>query len=153
MVSGAAVGTAKFSSPSGVAVDGGGNLYVADTGNATIRKITPDGVVSTLAGLPGYSGNTDGNVITGNSGSNVLNGGGGLDTLVGGAGDDTLIGSSGANALDGGPGNDVLSGGLGNDTMVGGLGDDVGDGQRVEAVVGVAGHGPIIGPDREAGIR
>lgn len=41
---------ARFSEPYGVAVDGGGNVYVADTGNHTIRKISPAGVVSTLAG-------------------------------------------------------------------------------------------------------
>lgn len=41
---------AEFASPSGVAVDASGNIYVADTGNNLIRKITPDGQVSTLAG-------------------------------------------------------------------------------------------------------
>src|SRR5947209_1839517 len=51
---------ARFKSPSGVAVDSSGNLYVADTDNHTIRKITPAGVVSTLAGLAGTSGSTDG---------------------------------------------------------------------------------------------
>jgi len=41
---------AEFANPSGVAVDVSGNIYVADTGNRLIRKITPDGQVSTLAG-------------------------------------------------------------------------------------------------------
>lgn len=41
---------ASFSGPSGVAVDNAGNVYVADAGNNLIRKITPDGTVSTLAG-------------------------------------------------------------------------------------------------------
>jgi hypothetical protein len=39
---------ARFNQPQSVAVDAGGNLYVADTGNAAVRKITPDGLVSTL---------------------------------------------------------------------------------------------------------
>ena len=51
---------ASFISPQGVAVDGAGNVYVADTGNYTIRKITPSGVVSTLAGLAAHSGSADG---------------------------------------------------------------------------------------------
>ncbi|OFX21894.1 MAG: hypothetical protein A2V77_20500 [Anaeromyxobacter sp. RBG_16_69_14] len=51
---------ARFNSPGAVAVDVSGNVYVADWGNSTIRKITPAGVVSTLAGTPGQPGSTDG---------------------------------------------------------------------------------------------
>jgi hypothetical protein len=43
-----------------VALDGDGNIYVADRSNHTIRKITPDGIVSTLAGSPGLKGSDDG---------------------------------------------------------------------------------------------
>ncbi|HEX9171807.1 MAG TPA: NHL repeat-containing protein [Telluria sp.] len=48
---------AAFHTPSAVALDRNGNLYVADTGNHAIRKITPAGVVSTLAGngKPGFA--------------------------------------------------------------------------------------------------
>jgi serine/threonine protein kinase/sugar lactone lactonase YvrE len=53
-------GTARFWAPFGIAVDGSGNVYVADTGNNAIRKITPDGVVHTLAGLAGSPGSADG---------------------------------------------------------------------------------------------
>jgi len=52
--------TARFSSPSGVAFDSQGNLFVADTGNQTIRKITADGTVSSIAGTAGIAGSTDG---------------------------------------------------------------------------------------------
>lgn len=52
-------GAAAFNTPSGVALDSAGNLYVADTGNHAIRKVTPQGVVSTLAG-DGQAGDRDG---------------------------------------------------------------------------------------------
>jgi sugar lactone lactonase YvrE len=41
---------ARFSTPSGLALDGHGNLYVADTGNDAIRRVSPDGTVSTVTG-------------------------------------------------------------------------------------------------------
>jgi len=50
---------AQFDSPSGVALDKNGNLFVSDTGNHTIRKTTSAGVVTTIAGAVGQSGFTD----------------------------------------------------------------------------------------------
>lgn len=61
--SGAVDGTgsaARFSTPSGVAVDASGNVYVADSGSLTVRKITSAGIVTSLAGQPGIRGSTDG---------------------------------------------------------------------------------------------
>ena len=52
--------TAQFFGPSGVAVDSAGNVFVADSSNCTIRKVTPAGVVTTLAGSPGAYGTNDG---------------------------------------------------------------------------------------------
>jgi sugar lactone lactonase YvrE len=51
---------ARFKYPYGVAIDGSGVLYVSDQYNHTIRKITPAGLVTTLAGLPGYHGSANG---------------------------------------------------------------------------------------------
>ena len=51
---------ASFNNPESVAVDSSGNVYVADSGNNKIRKITPAGMVSTFAGS-GVQSSTDGN--------------------------------------------------------------------------------------------
>jgi len=52
--------TAQFGGLEGIAVDGAGNVYVDDTFYKTIRKITPAGVVSTIAGTAGTAGFADG---------------------------------------------------------------------------------------------
>jgi streptogramin lyase len=51
---------ALFNGPQGITADTAGNVYVADTGNSTVRKITAAGVVTTLAGSAGQGGSTDG---------------------------------------------------------------------------------------------
>ena len=51
---------ARFYDPLGIGTDSSGNIYVADTGNDTIRKVTPTGVVTTLAGAARTTGSSDG---------------------------------------------------------------------------------------------
>ncbi len=53
----------RFNYPNGLALDSGGNLYVSDSGNSTIRKLTRSGtnwVATTIAGAPGVRGSSDG---------------------------------------------------------------------------------------------
>jgi uncharacterized repeat protein (TIGR01451 family) len=51
---------ARFNAPTAMVVDARGNLYVCDTGNHTIRKVSPSGLVTTVAGLAGSPGASDG---------------------------------------------------------------------------------------------
>jgi sugar lactone lactonase YvrE len=63
LTTGSADGTgsvARFNLPEGEATDTAGNVYIADTANSTIRKMTPGGAVTTIAGQAGVQGLTDG---------------------------------------------------------------------------------------------
>ena len=64
--------SARFNHPCGLAVDSATNVYVADSGNNTIRKITPQGVVTTLAGVAKVAGGYDG--TNGTSSVGLFNG-------------------------------------------------------------------------------
>lgn len=50
---------AKFVSPARIAFDAAGNMFITDSEDQTVRKITPAGVVSTYAGTPGLRGRTN----------------------------------------------------------------------------------------------
>src|SRR3974390_111676 len=51
---------ARFNLPLAVGADGTGNVYVVDTLNSSVRKVTPNGYATTLAGQPGNPGAADG---------------------------------------------------------------------------------------------
>lgn len=103
--------SARFTNPQGIAVDSSGVVYVADTANNRIRRIAPDGTVTTLAGdgtaglqngtgtgarfnaPQGVAVDNQGNVYvadTGNSAVRVINPGGEVQTLAG----DGTVGSN-----------------------------------------------------------
>jgi uncharacterized protein (TIGR03437 family) len=56
--------SASINAPEGLALDAAGNLYIADTNDNAVRKVTPDGVITTIAGngLTGFAG--DGGLAT-----------------------------------------------------------------------------------------
>ena len=110
---GAAATSAELLSPSSVAVDSSGNLYIADTANHVIRMVTTGGTISTIAGnnTGGYTGDgaaaidaelefptgvavdKGGNVYIADSGNNVIRevSGGNINTIVGGVAGQPLI--------------------------------------------------------------
>jgi streptogramin lyase len=55
-----AAAQALFDRPFGIAVDPWGNVFVTEEGNHTVRRIAPNGTVTTVAGSPGQAGNADG---------------------------------------------------------------------------------------------
>ncbi len=68
---------AQLSGPSAVTIDVSGNLYIADTGNACIRKVTPDGTISTVTKLgliaPVYAvADSSGNLYIADSGAGKI---------------------------------------------------------------------------------
>ena len=61
---GGAAASAQLYAPTGVALDGVGNIYIADVGNSTIRKINTSGIISTLVGNSGEGFGGDGGLAT-----------------------------------------------------------------------------------------
>ncbi|AZT84803.1 hypothetical protein EHN06_15270 [Marinobacter sp. NP-4(2019)] len=55
---------AELNSPDGVAVGAAGNLYISDTGNHRIRRVSPDGIISTVAGIGKWGSSGDGGPAT-----------------------------------------------------------------------------------------
>ena len=53
---------ARFNRPTAMAVGPDGSIYIADSGNHVIRRADSSGIVSTVAGIPGISGHSDGDI-------------------------------------------------------------------------------------------
>jgi sugar lactone lactonase YvrE len=174
-------GTARFCRPRGIARDRLGNLWVADSGNHTLRRIDAAGNVTTVAGTPGVCGSRDGSggqaqfcepqdvgvdnwgnvyvVDTGNSTIRMVNDKGIVSTLAGQAGRcDAVDGSPGVSRLcaPGGitiDGNDLYIADTGNSTIRRINLDNV-----TSTVAGVPGHAGIVlgalpgGLDRPIGV-
>ncbi len=91
--------TAQLNGPLGVAVDGAGNLFIADEGNDRIRKVSTSGIITTVAaGLNAPSGVAvkGGDVFIANTGSNqVLKLSGGTISVVAGTGGAGFSGDKG----------------------------------------------------------
>ena len=127
-VTGTANGTgtnALFDTPNSVAIDSNNNIYVADSGNSTIRKINTSGSVSLFAGRPGRTGATDamglgarfnnpqgvgvdsaGNVYVADTGNNLIrkiNTSGSVSTLAGNSGTLGWLDGTGTAAVFNGP--------------------------------------------------
>jgi sugar lactone lactonase YvrE len=107
---------ASLNDPAGLAVDSSGNLYIADSGNNRIRKVTPDGIISTVAGTgdAGYTGDRgaslaatldtpsgiavdrQGNLIIADANNHVIRKvSGGTITTIAGTGDEDYDGDGG----------------------------------------------------------
>lgn len=56
--------SARFGDPVGLARDASGNLFIADSANQVVRRLAPDGTVTTVAGRPGEAGANDGSAAT-----------------------------------------------------------------------------------------
>ena len=61
---GGAATAAQLDAPAGIAVDASGNVYIADTGNNVIRKVTAAGTISTIAGTGAAGNSGDGGLAT-----------------------------------------------------------------------------------------
>ena len=145
VASNAGPGPDLFNDPSGIALDGRGNLVVGDTTQVPDRRgivvrVAPgSGQMSQLSrGADGLDGLVSARALTvvpprcagrfativGTPGRDTLRGTSGRDVIAGAGGNDVIEGRGGKDVLCGGPGRDTLRGGAGRDTLRGGPGRD-----------------------------
>lgn len=159
--------TANLSAYQLATTDDGGFL-IGDLANQRVRKVSPDGIITTVGGMPapavcpsrrfnGIQGGSAGealeggelrDLIRGEFGDDVIDGGDEADCLAGGLGSDTISGGSADDAIDGDRGDDGIDGGEGADALKGRGQDDL---LRGDSGADRVGGGP--GDDRlEGGI-
>ena len=139
--------------PRDVALTGDGGFLVLDFDR--IRKVSADGEISTIAGIPanrncrsapynGIQGSRKADSLNGGALRDLIRGEGGDDEIDGGANADCLDGGNGSDRLSGKGGSDVIEAGGGEDMIYGGRGADRIDGGRgSDLIVGGAGDDSI----------
>jgi Ca2+-binding RTX toxin-like protein len=125
---------ANLAGPQSITVTPDGGFLILD-GDGRVRKVTPGGIIHTIAGIPspefceadpynGIQGGSEPEEIHGDKLRDLIRGEDGDDLLVGRGERDCLVGGFGDDRLEGGPKSDALLGDNGADVLVGANGDD-----------------------------
>jgi sugar lactone lactonase YvrE len=163
---------ARFAFPGSVRADALGNLYIADSDNDTVRKVTPAGVVTLVAGTPGTSGSTNGPVATalfgatagvavdasgnlfvaddGNYEIREISASGSVTTLAGQAGSSATVNGTGSAARFSDPQNLAIDG-AGNLYVADGMGNTIRKVTSAGVVTTLAGSGTAGSADGTGG--
>ncbi|TCR63686.1 hypothetical protein [Bosea sp. BK604] len=145
LVSGAGIGSDRFSNIEQVLFGAGDDVLTGGNGNDAFDGGAGNDTLKGGAGDDTLSGGEGDDLLDGGSGNDALDGGNGIDTIKAGSGDDTIDAGAGNDIIDAGSDNDIVLAGAGDDSVDGGSGDDrltgsVGD----DALTGGSGHDVFV---------